>query len=144
MANGTPHGRMGVVEIFGMAKRGFLMGASDGMDEIDELLEGVGLSMPEWEERLPHECPFCGQSYEYKPQADPDVLAFRCGCGYNGYVMGPYDGRDKRYDFDLGAAVADVQAQIEENRRNDPSWGVPADDDDGDAFDDGMGDWGRR
>ena len=114
------------------------MDASRGMDDIDELLAGIGLSMPEWERKLPHECPFCGQPYEYVPQADPDVLAFRCECGYNGYVMGPYDGRDKRYDFDLGAAVADVQAQIDENRRIDPNWGVPVDDDDEGTFDDGM------
>lgn len=54
--------------------------------------------MPAWERKLQHTCPFCGLAIEYQPQADPAILTFRCECGHNGIVMGPYEERDKRYE----------------------------------------------
>ena len=69
-----------------------------GVTDIDELLSGVCLSMPSWERKLQHTCPFCGRDIEYRPQPDPGILAFRCECGHNGFVMGPYEERDKRYE----------------------------------------------
>ncbi len=119
---------MGLLELIGMDAGGMDM----GMDEIDELLGGVELGMPGWEAELPHACPFCGGRIGYEPQADPDVLAFRCscGCGYNGYVMGPYAQRDKRYDTEFEKLADRIEAAIGEARESDPGWGVPADDGD--------------
>ena len=72
-----------------------------GVTDIDELLSGVRLSMPSWERKLQHICPFCHREIEYQPQPDPGILAFRCECGHNGFVMGPYGERDKRYELNF-------------------------------------------
>ena len=72
-----------------------------GVTDIDELLSGVRLSMPSWERKLQHICPFCHREIEYRPQPDPGILAFRCECGHNGFVMGPYGERDKRYELNF-------------------------------------------
>ncbi len=72
-----------------------------GITDIDELLSGVCLSMPSWERKLQHTCPFCGRDIEYRPQPDPGIVAFRCECGHNGFVMGPYEERDKRYELNF-------------------------------------------
>lgn len=93
------------------------MDADDRMlaeERVAELLEGVDISLPEWVDKLPAECPFCGREIEYRPQGDPDVVNFWCECGHTGFLLGPRDRRDPRYVTDFEAAVDELEKQLEE------------------------------
>lgn len=82
-------------------------------ERVDQLLEGIELDTPEWAGRLYQECPFCAAPLEYTTQSDPDVVNFHCGCGFNGFIMGPRDQRDPRYVTESEHMIDELEEALE-------------------------------